>query len=104
MIEAAREPFLEHGYVATTPAQISQRARLAERTVPVRFGTKASLFKRVVDQALVCDAEPIDVAHRPRTRDAMTADALQERIETRREHFGPVLLGPQDLRDFPRCS
>jgi AcrR family transcriptional regulator len=81
VIEAARELFLEHGYVATTLAQISQRARVAERTVYVRFGTKASLFRKVVDQALVGDAEPIDVAHRPQTRNAMTAATLHERIE-----------------------
>jgi AcrR family transcriptional regulator len=81
LIEAARALFLDQGYVATTLAQIAERAGVAARTVYVRFGTKASLFKRVVDVALVGDAEAIDVAHRPRTRDAMTADTLAERIE-----------------------
>jgi len=81
LIDAARALFLDHGYVATTLAQIAQRAGVAARTVYVRFGTKASLFKRVVDRALVGDAEPIDVAHRPRTHDAMTADTLAERID-----------------------
>ena len=73
LIDAARALFLEQGYVATTLAQVARRAGLAARTVYVRFGTKATLFTRVVDQALVGDAEPIDVAHRPRTQDAMTA-------------------------------
>src|SRR5215470_5678934 len=81
LIEAARALFLEQGYVATTLAQIARRAGLADRTVYLRFGTKASLFRRVVDQAVVGDAEPIDVAHRPRTRDAMTADTLAERLD-----------------------
>lgn len=81
LIAAARELFVEQGYVATTLAQIAHRAGVAPRTVYVRFGTKASLFRRVVDQALVGDAEPIDVAHRPRTRDAMTAGSLAERID-----------------------
>jgi AcrR family transcriptional regulator len=59
----------------------AQRAGLAPRTVYVRFGTKASPFRRVIDRALVGDVEPIDVAHRPRTVDAMTADTLQARID-----------------------
>lgn len=80
LIDAARTLFLEHGYVATTLARIARRAGVAERTVYVRFGTKATLFRRVVDQALVGDTEPIDVAHRPRAREAMTADTLTERI------------------------
>jgi AcrR family transcriptional regulator len=79
-MDAAHELFLEQGYVSTTLAHVAQRAGLAPRTVYVRFGTKASLFKRVVDRALVGDVEPIDVAHRPRTVEAMTADTLDARI------------------------
>ncbi|MCB5290665.1 TetR/AcrR family transcriptional regulator [Arthrobacter sp. SO3] len=81
LIEAASVLFLEQGYVATTLAQIAGHAGVAARTVYVRFGTKAALFSRVVDQALVGDAEPVDVAHRPRAQDAMTADTLAKRIE-----------------------
>jgi AcrR family transcriptional regulator len=81
LIDAARSLFLQQGYVATTLAQIAERAGLAVRTVYVRFGTKAALFRRVVDRALVGDADPIDVAHRPRTQDAMTAPTLAERID-----------------------
>jgi AcrR family transcriptional regulator len=81
LIDAARSLFLQQGYVATTLAQIAERAGLAARTVYVRFGTKAALFRRVVDRALVGDADPIDVAHRPRTQDAMTAATLAERID-----------------------
>lgn len=81
LIDAARVLFLEQGYVATTLAQIAQRAGIAPRTVYVRFGTKASLFRRVIDQALAGDAEPIEVRHRPRTRDAMDANTLTERID-----------------------
>lgn len=80
LIEAAGELFLEQGYVSTTLAQIAGRAEVAARTVYVRFKTKAALFSCVVDQALVGDVEPVDVAHRPRVQDAMTADTLAERI------------------------
>ena len=81
LIEAASALFLEQGYVGTTLAQIAEHAGVATRTVYVRFGTKAALFIRVVDQALVGDAEPVDVAHRPRAQDAMAAGTLAERIE-----------------------
>lgn len=81
LIEAAGALFLDQGYVATTLAQIAELAGVAARTVYVRFGTKAELFSRVVDQALAGDAEPVDVAHRPRAQDAMTAGTLAERIE-----------------------
>ena len=80
LMDAAHDLFLEQGYVSTTLAQVAQRAGLAPRTVYVRFGTKAALFERVVDRALVGDTEPIDVAHRPGTIQAMTADTLQARI------------------------
>lgn len=81
IIETASGLFLEKGYVATTLAEVAERAGVGARTVYVRFGTKAALFSRVVDQALVGDAQPVDVAHRPRALEAMTAATLTERIE-----------------------
>ena len=47
----------------------------------MRFGTKAALFRCVVDRALVGDSEPVDVADRPRTQEAMTAKTLGQRID-----------------------
>jgi AcrR family transcriptional regulator len=89
LMDAARDLFLEQGYVATTLAQVAQRAGLAARTVYVRFGTKAALFRRVVDRALVGDTDPVDVAHRPGMAPAMIADTLQARIEA----FAAVCIG-----------
>src|SRR5919202_4053593 len=89
LMDAAHDLFLEQGYVATTLTQVAERAGLAPRTVYVRFGTKAALFKRVVDRALVGDAEPVDVAHRPGTMQAMTADTLEARIAA----FADVCIG-----------
>jgi AcrR family transcriptional regulator len=81
LIAAATELFLERGYVATTLVQIALHAGIAPRTVYLRFGTKAALFRRVLDRALVGDAEPIAVADRPGTQIAMTAKTLHQRIE-----------------------
>lgn len=81
LVEAAGELFLRQGYVSTTLAQVARRAGVAPRTVYVRFGTKVALFRRVVDQALVGDAESIDVEHRPGTQTSLTAPTLAARID-----------------------
>jgi AcrR family transcriptional regulator len=52
----------------------------AARTVYVRFGTKAALFKRVVDVAIVGDTEPVGVLGRDWMRLALTAPTAAERI------------------------
>lgn len=80
LVAAARELFLDRGYAATSLTEITERAGLAARTVYVRFGSKAALFRRVVDEALVGDSEPIDVAHRPVVLRAMQAPTMTERV------------------------
>ena len=80
IVAAATELFLADGYVATTLEAVARRARVAARTVYVRFGTKAALFKRVVDVAIVGDTEPVDVLGRDWMIEAMTAPTLAGRI------------------------
>jgi len=57
IIAAATRLFLERGYTATTVEDIAAAADVGARTVYVRFATKAALFKRVVDAAIVGDTE-----------------------------------------------
>ena len=80
IIAAATELFLAEGYVATTLEAIARRAQVGARTVYVRFGTKAALFKRVVDVAIVGDTLPIDVLSRDWAQAAVTAPTAAERI------------------------
>src|SRR6202035_2361481 len=80
IIAAATELFLENGYVPTTLEAVAKRAQVGARTVYVRFGTKAALFKRVVDVAIVGDAEPVDVLGREWAQVAFTAATRTERI------------------------
>jgi AcrR family transcriptional regulator len=80
ILAAATELFLADGYVATTLEAVARRGRVAARTVYVRFGTKAALFKRVVDVAIVGDAEPVGVLDRDWMIQAMTAPTLAGRI------------------------
>ena len=80
IITAATELFLADGYLATTLETVAKRARVGARTVYVRFGTKAELFKRVVDVAIVGDTAPVDVLGRDWMQLALTAPTAAERI------------------------
>jgi AcrR family transcriptional regulator len=80
ILAAATELFLEGGYLATTLEAVARRAQVAARTVYLRFGTKAALFKRVIDVAIVGDTEPVDVLGRDWVQAAMTAPPAAERI------------------------
>src|SRR6266516_5218409 len=80
ILAAATELFLADGYPATTLEAVARRAQVGARTVYVRFGTKAALFKRVVDVAIVGDTLPIDVLSRDWAEAALTAPTAAERI------------------------
>lgn len=80
IIAAATELFLADGYVATTLEAVARRAAVGARTVYVRFGTKAALFKRVVDVAIVGDTQPVDVLGRDWMQAALTAPTAAGRI------------------------
>lgn len=81
IIDAAQELFVAQGYVSTTLAQVAEHAGVATRTVFVRFGSKVTLFRRVIDRALAGDDEPSDIESRPGAQYAMTAPTLPERID-----------------------
>ncbi len=80
IIAAATGLFLADGYVATTLEAVAKSARVGARTIYLRFGTKAELFKRVVNVAIVGDAQPIDVLGRDWMQAALTAPTAAERI------------------------
>ena len=80
ILAAATELFLADGYLATTLEAVARHAQVGARTVYVRFGTKAALFKRVIDVAIVGDTEPVDVMGRGGMQTALTAPTAAERI------------------------
>src|SRR4029077_14245223 len=93
ILAAATELFLEGGYLATTLEAVARRAQVGARTVYLRFGTKAALFKRVIDVAIVGDTEPVDVLGRDWMQAALTAPTAAERIAASPDVGGPVLEG-----------
>ena len=80
IVAAATELFLADGYLPTTLEAVARRAQVGARTVYVRFGTKAALFKRVVDVAIVGDTRPVGVLDRDQAQAGMTAPTAAERI------------------------
>src|SRR6266704_6333350 len=80
ILAAATELFLADGYLATTLENVATRAQVGARTVYVRFGTKAALFKRAVDVAIAGDTEPVDVLGREWIQLALTAPTAAGRI------------------------
>lgn len=80
ILDAARTLFVADGYHPTTLTAVAERARVAPRTVYLRFGTKPALLRRVVDVAVAGDLDDRSVAEREWYQEAVTAATLQERI------------------------
>ena len=96
LVEAATQLFLRRGYAGTTLAAVAEEAGLAPRTVYLRFGTKAALFTRTMDVAVVGDTAAVDVAHRDWTQRSLTASTLQERIRIQTQGARDIMarIGP----------
>jgi AcrR family transcriptional regulator len=64
--EAARELFIERGWVATSIRDVADRAGVSVQTIYNAFeGGKAAIFRRVMDIVVVGDEEPLAMAERP---------------------------------------
>lgn len=62
---AADELFLLRGYAEVSMDEIARRAGVARQTVFSAFGSKAKLFKEVIDVRLAGDDAPRSIAERP---------------------------------------
>ena len=80
LVRAATELFVERGYAATTLADVAERARLAPRTVYLRFATKAELLQRCISVAIAGDTAPTPIAERDWMTRTNTAPTLDERL------------------------
>jgi AcrR family transcriptional regulator len=80
LVAAATRLFLRDGYLRTTLSAVAAEAGVADRTVYIRFATKAALLRRVMDVAVVGDTAPVELARRDWIRDTVTAPTLEGRI------------------------
>lgn len=77
---AATELFVRDGYHGTTMSDVARAAGVSDRTVYVRFATKAELLKRAIDVAVVGDTQKIGLSSRDWAVAAMSAPTLGERV------------------------
>ncbi|MGZ5213291.1 MAG: TetR/AcrR family transcriptional regulator [Actinomycetota bacterium] len=64
VLEAARELFVERGFVATTIQAIADRAGVSPETVYATFGNKRSLLSSVIDVSITGDDAPVPLLDR----------------------------------------
>jgi AcrR family transcriptional regulator len=64
ILDAARELFVDRGYIGTTIQAIADRAGVSPETVFAVFGNKRSLLSSVVDVAIVGDDAPVPLLER----------------------------------------
>lgn len=65
VLDAARELFVERGYVATTIDAIAARAAVSPETVYATFKNKRSLLSALLDVAMAGDDAPVPILERP---------------------------------------
>jgi AcrR family transcriptional regulator len=71
---------LENGYAATTIPAIAEEAGVSPQTVYASFGSKAGLFKRIVDVGIVGDEELVPVSERQIVDDVRSARSAAARF------------------------
>lgn len=90
IVEAASRLFVVSGYHGTTMSAVARAAGVSDRTVYVRFATKAELLKRAIDVAVVGDTQKVGLNQRDWAIAAMSAPTLEERL--RADAFGSTAL------------
>ncbi|WP_433443026.1 helix-turn-helix domain-containing protein [Nonomuraea sp. CA-141351] len=78
MLAAARELFVEHGYIATTMQAIAKQAGVAVQTLYFTFATKRAILKELLDVEIAGDEAPIATLDRPWVAEAMAAPPAEQ--------------------------
>ncbi len=80
ILEAARDLFLDRGYVATTMQAVAERARTSPATVYAAFTNKRSLLAALVDVSIAGDDAPVPIVDRPWVHELRDEPDLRRRI------------------------
>lgn len=81
ILDAARELFVERGYVTTTIDAIAARARVSPETVYATFKNKRSLLSQLLDVAIAGDDAPMPILERPWVKQLRDEADPQRRLE-----------------------
>lgn len=80
ILSAARELFAEHGYAATTIAQIAAAAGVAVDTVYASVGTKPVLMRLMMETAISGTDQPVPAEQRNYVQEVRAADRARDKI------------------------
>jgi AcrR family transcriptional regulator len=80
IVEAARDLFVDQGYVATLMPEVADRAGVAVQTIYFSFGTKRALLKEVVDAVIAGDSAPVATLDRPWFQEAIAAETAESML------------------------
>jgi AcrR family transcriptional regulator len=80
ILDAARLLFTEHGYAATTIAQIAVRARVAVDTVYASVGTKPVLMRLLVETAISGTDQAVPAEQRDYVKQIRAAASAEQKI------------------------
>ena len=80
ILSAARQVFAEHGYAATTIAQIAATAGVAVDTVYASVGTKPVLMRLLIETAISGIDEAVPAEQRDYVRQVKAAVTAQDKI------------------------
>src|SRR5688572_3618143 len=91
ILEAARELFIEGGYVKTTIQAIAERAGISPATVYATFVTKRAVLSALVDISVAGDDAPVAILDRPWVAELRGEPDLGRRIGLL-AHHGRLML------------
>ena len=80
IVDAARDLFVERGYVATPLTAVADEAGVSVQTIYAQFGTKAALLKVVADQTLAGDDRAVSINERDEARRIWEATEPREML------------------------
>jgi AcrR family transcriptional regulator len=96
VIKAARDLFVERGYVGTTIEAISDRSDTPQPTVYRLFSSKLGILKAVLDVSVGGDDEAVAMSDRPQVRALLSDEDPRKQLAGFAELLGEVMarVGP----------
>jgi AcrR family transcriptional regulator len=104
VLDAARGLFVDKGYVATTVEQIAALAGVSKPTVFAAVGSKITIMRRLREEAMAGDDEPIPIAERPWFREALEAKDPRESVRLHARTVAGLHRRAGDLNEVMRSS
>ena len=102
VVTAARDLFVELGFVATTIRAIADRAEVAPETVYAAFGTKRALLSCVLDVAIAGDDEPLPLLERVWVQDMRDEPDARRRVQILSSNGSAILARVSPLYEVLR--